>query len=160
MAVATTLRTDSSGPVINVGGPVNGAAALATGSSSLVTKDTMHQVIPRKPNSCVIGWTKKAILFSLATILRSKTLLIYQSLNINRHYHIQTEWPKFKQEKTKKQEELQGKFQAFPGWDMNLWLLRKPKPKKRIYRHKYQKELKQYKKFKVLIIARENNESG
>ena len=42
---------------------------------------------------------------------------------------------------------------------MNLWLLRKPKPKKRIYRHKYQKELKQYKKFIILMIARENNES-
>jgi len=107
----------------------------------------------------VIGWTKKAVLFSLATILRSKTLLIYQSLNINRHYHIQTKWPKFKQEKTQKQEELQGKFQALPRWDMNLWMWRKPKPKKRIYRHKYQKELKQYKKFIILMIARENNES-
>ena len=38
---ATTLRTDSSGPVIDVGGPVNGAVALATGSSSLVIGDTI-----------------------------------------------------------------------------------------------------------------------
>ena len=42
---------------------------------------------------------------------------------------------------------------------MNLWMWRKPKPKKRIYRHKYQKELKQFKKFIILMIARENNES-
>ena len=86
-----------------------------------------------------IGWTKKAVLFSLATILRSKTLLIYLSLYINRHYHIRIEWPKFKQEKTKKQEELQGKFQALSSWDMNLWLSRKPKPKKRIYKHSNRK---------------------
>ena len=42
---------------------------------------------------------------------------------------------------------------------MNLWMWRKPKPKKIIYRHKYQKELKQYKKLIILMIARENNES-
>ena len=42
---ATTLRTDSSGPVIDVGGPVNGAVALATGSSSLVIGDTIPVVL-------------------------------------------------------------------------------------------------------------------
>ena len=41
---ATTLRTDSSGPVIDVGGPVNGAVALATGSSSLVIGDTIPAI--------------------------------------------------------------------------------------------------------------------
>ena len=105
-------------------------------------KKTMHPNLLNKWNEVIPG-----------------PFLIYQSLNINRHYHIQTKWPKFKQEKTQKQEELQGKFQALPRWDMNLWMWRKPKPKKRIYRHKYQKELKQYKKFIILMIARENNES-
>ena len=63
----------------------------------------------------VIGWTKKAVLFSLATILRSKTLLIYQSLNINRHYHIQTKWPKFKQEKTQNKKNCKGNFKPSLG---------------------------------------------
>ena len=69
-----------------------------------------------------IGRNKKLYYFPSATILRSRSLLIYLSLNIRRHYHNQTELPNFKQEKTKKQEELQGKFQALTRWDMNLWL--------------------------------------
>ena len=44
MVVATTLRTDSSGLVIDVGGPVNGAVALAIGSSSLVIGDTIPTI--------------------------------------------------------------------------------------------------------------------
>ena len=44
MVIATTLRTDSSGPVIDVGGPVNGVATLATGSSGLVIGDTIPAI--------------------------------------------------------------------------------------------------------------------
>ena len=62
-----------------------------------------------------IGWTKKAVLFSLATILRSKTLLIYLSLYINRHYHIRIEWQNLNKRRQRNKKNCKGNFKPSLG---------------------------------------------